>query len=148
MQLLGELFRELKLGDKPLGALVTLEDIYEVQASALDPDVQNTLARIFSHEAIAQDAMALRVAKAVALLELIQEQEPTTVELISQCLYDRLGLGNQTTAVTQALETLRSQGLLSYSEKTGYKVQSSAGLGSATATPYRQTPSVKWWPTN
>ena len=127
LQLLGELFRELKLGDKPLGALVTLEDIYEVQASALDPDVQNTLARIFSHEAIAQDAMALRVAKAVALLELIQEQEPTTVELISQCLYDRLGLGNQTTAVTQALETLRSQGLLSYSEKTGYKVQSSAG---------------------
>lgn len=127
LQLLGELFRELKLGDKPLGALVTLEDIYEVQASALDPDVQNTLARIFSHDAITEDPLALSAAKAVALLELIQEQEPTTAELVSQCLYNRLGMGNQTAAVTQALETLRSHGLLSYSEKTGYKIQSSAG---------------------
>ena len=127
LQLLGELFRELKLGDQPLGALVTLEDIFEVQSSALDPDVQNTLARIFNSEAVTQDGMAIKVAKAVALLELIQEQEPTTVELVSQCLYDRLGAGNQTTEVSQALEKLRSLGLLSYSEKTGYKVQSSAG---------------------
>jgi hypothetical protein len=127
LQLLGELFREQKLGDEDLGALVTMEHIFEVQQSALDPDVQNTLARIFGHEEVIGDGMAQRVAKAIALLELIQEQEPTTPTLICQCLYDRLGAGNQLTNVEKALEKLRGFGLLSYSEKTGYKIQSSAG---------------------
>ena len=127
LQLLGELFRELKLGDQSIGTLVTMEDIFEVQQSALDPDVQNTLARIFGHEEVLQDGMAMRVAKVVALLELIQEQDPTTATLVSQCLYNRLGAGNQESEVSQALEKLRSLGLLSYSEKTGYKIQSSAG---------------------
>ncbi|MBN3923061.1 BREX system P-loop protein BrxC [Nostoc sp. NMS4] len=127
LQLLGELFREQKLGDKPIGALVTLENIYEVQQSALDADVQNTLARLFSDEQVINDEMAVKVAKVVALLELIQEQEPTTANLVSQCLYSELGMGNPEPAVTLALEKLRGLGLLSYSDKLGYKIQSSAG---------------------
>jgi hypothetical protein len=39
LQLLGELFREQKLGEQELGALVTIDSIYEVQQSALDADV-------------------------------------------------------------------------------------------------------------
>jgi hypothetical protein len=35
--------------------------------------------------------------------------------------------GSQVTEVTQALETLRRRNLLGYSEKTGYKIQSTAG---------------------
>lgn len=127
LQLLGELFREQKLGDKPIGALVTLENIYEVQQSALDADVQNTLARIFNHEQVINDEMAVKVAKVVALLELIQEQEPTTANLVSQCLYSELGMNNPESSVTLALEKLRGLGLLSYSDKLGYKIQSSAG---------------------
>jgi hypothetical protein len=127
LQLLGELFREQKLGERQVGALVTLDAIYGVQQSALDADVQNTLARLFSHEEVIKDDMAIKVAKAVALLELIQEQEPTTATLVSQCLYSRLGMGNNEPAVTQALEKLRNLGLLSYSDKLGYKIQSSAG---------------------
>ncbi|MCC2692805.1 BREX system P-loop protein BrxC [Nodularia sp. LEGE 04288] len=127
LQLLGELFREQKLGDKPIGALVTLENIYEVQQSALDADVQNTLARLFSHEQVINDQMAVKVAKVVALLELIQEQEPTTANLVSQCLYSELGMGNPESIVTLVLEKLRGLGLLSYSDKLGYKIQSSAG---------------------
>ncbi|GCL39448.1 hypothetical protein SR1949_45740 [Sphaerospermopsis reniformis] len=127
LQLLGELFREQKLGDKPIGALVTLENIYEVQQSALDADVQNTLARIFNHEQVINDEMAVKVAKVVALLELIQEQEPTTTNLVSQCLYSELGMNNPESSVTLALEKLRGLGLLSYSDKLGYKIQSSAG---------------------
>lgn len=126
LQLLGELFREQRLGEQELGALVTLDSIYEVQQSALDADVQNTLARLFSHDAVVNDEMAIRVAKAVSLLELVQEQEPTTATLVSQCLYSRLGMGNNK-AVTPALEKLRELGLISYSEKLGYKIQSSAG---------------------
>ena len=40
LQLLGELFRDQKLADRPVGSLVTLDQIYEVQHSALDADVQ------------------------------------------------------------------------------------------------------------
>jgi Family of unknown function (DUF6079) len=127
LQLLGELFREQQLGEQAMGALITLEQIYEVQQSALDSDVQNTLARLFNHEEVVSDRMAVRVAKAVALLELIQEQEPTTTELVSQCLYERLGDNNLESPVSTALEKLRNLNLLSYSEKLGYKIQSFAG---------------------
>jgi hypothetical protein len=127
LQLLGELFREQKLGEKEVGVLVTINAIYEVQQSALNADVQTTLARLFCHEEVINDEMAIQVAKAVALLELIQEQEPTTLTLVSQCLYSQLGMGNQESAIFSALEKLRNLGLLSFSEKLGYKIQSSAG---------------------
>ena len=127
LQLLGELFREQRLGEKELGTLITLDNIFDVQQSALDNDVQTTLVRLFAHEDVVSDELAVRAAKAVALLELIQEQEPTTPALVAQCLYSQMGLGNQVSEVTQALEKLRNLSLLSYSEKTGYKIQSSAG---------------------
>jgi len=127
LQLLGELFREQKLADADVGALVTLDAIFEVQHSALDADVQTTLSRIFADAQVREDLVAQRVAKTVALLELIQEQTPTTPVLVAQCLYSRLGEGNRITAVTEALEKLRGLGLLSYSEKQGFKIQSSAG---------------------
>jgi hypothetical protein len=110
-----------------VGDLVTVEDIFDVQQTALDPDVQTTLARIFGNPEIAADPMAVRVAKAVALLELIQEETPTTPELVAKCLYSRMGEGNNVTAVSAALERLRALALLSYSEKHGFKIQSSAG---------------------
>ena len=48
LQLLGELFRDQKLADMPVGALVTLDQIYEVQHTALDSDVQASMARILN----------------------------------------------------------------------------------------------------
>jgi hypothetical protein len=127
LQLLGELFREQKLADREVGDLVTLDSIFEVQHSALDADVQTTLSRIFLHPEVEVDETAQRAAKAVALLELIQEQVPTTPELVAKCLYARLGEGNRVHAVSQALEKLRGLSLVSYSEKLGFKIQSSAG---------------------
>lgn len=127
LQLLGELFREQKLAEREVGSLVTLDAIFEVQHSALDADVQTTLSRIANDPQVRDDALAQRAAKAVALLELIQEQTPTVPELVAQCLYSRLGEGNRVQAVTEALEKLRSLSLLSYSEKQGFKIQSSAG---------------------
>lgn len=127
LQLLGELFREQKLADREVGTLVTLDAMFDVQHSALDADVQTTLSRIFNDPQVREDALAQRVAKAVALLELIQEQTPTTPTLVAQCIYARLGEGNRVPAVTEALEKLKQLSLLSYSEKHGYKIQSSAG---------------------
>ena len=127
LQLLGELFREQKLADGEIGQLVTIDAIHDVQHSALDADVQTTLSRIFNDAQVRGDAMAQRVAKAVALLELIQEQTATTPELIAACLYTKLGEGNRVQPVAAALEKLRMLGMLSYSEKQGFKLQSSAG---------------------
>ncbi|MFW6374687.1 MAG: BREX system P-loop protein BrxC, partial [Thermodesulfobacteriota bacterium] len=127
LQLLGELFREQKLGEMELGELVTLDRIYDIQHTALETDIQNTMARILAHDEVAADPQAGRVAKAVSLLEMIQEQEPTTTKAVSQCLYSSVGLGNQEPAVQKTLDRLCELGLLSYSEKEGYKIQSSAG---------------------
>lgn len=128
LQLLGELFRERRLADQEVGKLVTLDAIFEVQHTALDADVRATFLRLPEHVDPRADALAIRAAKAVALLEQVQEGgRPTTPELVAQCLYAELGLGSQVSAVSQALEKLRGLNLLSYSEREGYKLQTSTG---------------------
>ena len=127
LQLLGELFRGQGLADREVGALVTLDQMYEVQHTALDADVQASMDRVLRHCATNNLALAARAAKAVALLELIQERVPTDARLVAACLYDRLDLGNNRAAVQEALEELRRANLLGYSEKLGYKLQSSTG---------------------
>lgn len=128
IQMLGELFRVQEIADKQMGYLISIDDIYEVQDSALDSDTQATMARIFSHCAgLPNSDMMLRVARAVALLELIQEQQPTTIEFVARCLYQDMTKGSNVSEVRDALEELREVGLLQYSEKRGYKIQSSAG---------------------
>ncbi len=127
LQLLGELFRDQRLAERPVGELVTLDQIYEVQHTALDADVQDSMARLLGQCTADEDRLLVRAAKAVALLELIQETQATDARLVAQCLYDRVDRGNQVAAVTEALEELRRRNLLGYSEKHGYKLQSSAG---------------------
>jgi hypothetical protein len=127
LQLLGELFRDRALADEPVGTLVTLDRVYDVQHTALDSDTQASMARILEQCADDADGTLVRTAKVVALLELVQDLHATDARLVAQCLYDRVDLGNNVTAVNAALETLRQRNLLSYSEKLGYKLQSSAG---------------------
>ena len=127
LQLLGELFRGQKLAEKPVGALVTLDQIYEVQHTALDSDTQASLARIMAECVNTGTPLHFRVAKAVALLELIQETIATEPRLVAQCLCEHVECHNLQPAVTEVLEDLRRRNLLSYTEKHGYKIQSSAG---------------------
>jgi hypothetical protein len=127
LQLLGELFRRQQLADAPIGTLVSLDRVYEVQYTALDADTQASMARIQAQCTGEGSELMLRAAKAVALLELIQDTDPTTEELVARCLADRMDGGNQQPAVRQALEELRRLNLLHYSEKTGFKIQSTAG---------------------
>jgi hypothetical protein len=127
LQLLGELFRGQALAEQALGALVTLDQVYQVQHTALDSDIQASMARVQHHCTTHDLPLAWRAARAVALLELIQERIPTDARLVAACLYDRLDRGNQQAAVQDALEELRRANLLGYSEKQGYKIQSSSG---------------------
>lgn len=127
LQLLGDLFREQRLDQEELGTLITIDRVYDVLHTALNGDVQSTLTRAFEFASKQNSKLMARVIKAVALLELIQEQEKTTTELVSRCLYPRAGAPNPQGEVQQALDALVAQSLLSVSEKTGYKIQSSAG---------------------
>ena len=126
LQLLGELFRDQNLAEMPVGSLVTLDQIYAVQHTALDSDVQASMARVLSRCQDDASGLMVRAAKAVALLELIQDTVPTDAALVAQCLFDKIDCGNQVSEVREALEELRRKNLVGYSEKTGYKLQSSA----------------------
>ena len=127
LQLLGELFLGQKLAEADHETLITFDKIYEVQHTALDSDAQASMARILDQCAHDASGLLVRVAKAVALLELIQETNPTHARFVAQVLYDRLDRGSNVQQVTEALEELRRRNLLGYSEKDGYKLQSSAG---------------------
>lgn len=127
LQLLGELFREKKLANEPLGRLVTLDDIYDLQATAFDGEEQATMNRILASAEVAADAWAIKAVKAIKLLELNHEKEPVRDELIASCLYGHLGDENPLHALKPVLERLRNINVISFSEKEGYKIQSSAG---------------------
>lgn len=132
LQLLGELFRSHGLAHAEVGKLITLDKIFDVQGSALDADVQQTLARIWRFCDKGGHELAARCAKAVALLELLQGDEEnrgiaTDSKMVAACLYADMRDGDNEPGVREALELLRRENLLGYSERRGYKIQSSAG---------------------
>jgi hypothetical protein len=127
LQLLGSLFREQQLAGCEVGCLLTLDRVFEVLHPALEPEVQATLAHALERCAQQGNVLWERVVKAVALLELAQPHHKADAELLSQCLYARLGQGSERAPVQQALDELSRQYLLGYSEKAGYQLQSSAG---------------------
>lgn len=127
LQLLGDLFREKGLAQYEVGRLISIDLIYDVLHSALDADVQMTLARAFEFCSQRESSIMARVVKAVAMLELVQNHQKTSDELIARCLYEQLGQGNLLPQVQEALDALKGESLLSYSEKSGYRIESSAG---------------------
>jgi hypothetical protein len=93
LQLLGDLVRDQDLCKRDVGALITIDRIYDVLHTALDADVQMTLTRAFDYckqnpdQRMADVSVAERVLKAVSLLELIQnERVKTDIDLIGRCL--------------------------------------------------------------
>lgn len=128
LQLLGDLFREKELARHELGYLVTLDLVYDILHSALPPDLQHTIGKALEVANKRGSKLMERVVKAVAMLALAQtETKKTTAELVARCLYEKLGHKNLEPDVQKALDDLRAEGLVSYSEQTGYKVESSAG---------------------
>ncbi len=134
LQMLGDLFRDSNLGSHELGTLITLDRIYDVLHTALDADVQTTLTRAFDYCArdpdgrVGDKKLAEKVLKAVSLLELIaDERVKKDATLIARTLYEKLGGGSQLDVIQKALDALRGASFVDYSDKTGYKIQSSAG---------------------
>ena len=127
LQLLGDMFRDKDLARYEVGRLVTIDLVYDVLHSALSDDVQRTIARALELCVRRDRPLMARVVKAIAMLELVQERQKTSTELIARGLYTQLGQGNQQPAIQQAIDALMAENLLGYSEKTGYKIESSAG---------------------
>jgi len=127
LQLLGDIFREKQLARHEVGVLITIDMIYDVLASALSTDVHMTIDRALEFCGQQDSELMARVVKAVAMLELVQEKQKTSEELIARCLYQKLGDGNLQPEVQKALDALKGASFLGYSEKTGYKIESSAG---------------------
>ena len=126
LQLLGELFRTQGLADDEVGRLISIDTICDAHHTALDTDTRKSLDRALAHCAKRDDADGARAAKAVALLQLVAESAPVSAERVARCLYARLDAGDERRAIADALERLRAENLLGYSEKRGYKLQSSA----------------------
>jgi hypothetical protein len=128
LQLLGDIFRQQDLARREPGWLLTLDRVYDVLHTALDADLHLTLNRAMDFCGRKDDATMKRVVKAVAMLELVQDDKhPTTAELVARCLYDKLGSGNPLPDVQRALDTLVAEGLVGQSRETGYRIESSAG---------------------
>jgi hypothetical protein len=127
LQLLGDLFREKDLARYELGYLVTVDLIYDILHTGLDPDVQMTIGKALELCTRKGSTLMARVVKAVAMLELVQDHQKTSSDLIARCLYQKLGDANVEPEVQKALDALVGESLLGYSEKTGYKIESSAG---------------------
>lgn len=86
LQLLGELFHDQNLAEQPVGSLVTLNQIYEVQHTALDSDIQSVgVHNLDQNTQNDTNGLLIRAAKAVALLELMQDTAPTDAKLVAQC---------------------------------------------------------------
>jgi len=127
LQLLGDLFREKRLGRYEVGTLITIDLIYDVLASALNADVQMTIGRALEFCGRQDNELWARVVKAVAMLELVSDHQKASEDLIARCLYQRLGDSNLLPEVEKALDGLKAASFVGYSEKTGYKIESSAG---------------------
>ncbi|NUP04895.1 MAG: BREX system P-loop protein BrxC [Polyangiaceae bacterium] len=127
LQLVAGLFKLDDFADAEVGRLVTLDQVFDLVRAALDPEIHETLGRVFARPETQKDEWSSRVVKAVALLETIQDQLSTTPQLVAQCLYARLGDESALQPVSRALESLRAEGLVTYSEKLGYRIQSAAG---------------------
>ncbi len=127
MQLVQELFRQGTIGDAELPTLLTLDQVYEVQRSGLPNDQSLTMTAIierFSADT-PEDQMRQRVAKAVVLLG--YQRAKVTGEMVAKLLYLRAGDDAPTEAVNGALERLKEDNFLTFSEEKGFRLQDAAG---------------------
>ncbi|MGK5091070.1 BREX system P-loop protein BrxC [Deltaproteobacteria bacterium TL4] len=127
LQIIWELFNNpnVKLKDQPLGTLVTLDAVYDIQRSALNSDTLLTLDKI--EEKCVNQPFHFKVAKAMALLEVIQETLPTTETLIAKVLYPALGADPVRDAVKLALKELEADHFIHEQERLGWRIQNQSG---------------------
>jgi hypothetical protein len=109
---------------RSIGALMTLDMLYDIIGSSIDSDVQLTLHKAF--EKLEANSWETKVIKAISLLEMNAEQLPVELSLISSLLYPELGSASVEGEVKTALENLSKDNWIHYHEKSGWRVQNNA----------------------
>ena len=111
------------LAKKPVGTLVTLDTVYELVEGNFSTEKQKDISDI--SQTFADDPQdegwAARVAKVVALLELVRDL-PRTPANIAACLVDSVGAAKPVAAVEAALDRLQSAKFVRNTEE-GWKLQ-------------------------
>jgi hypothetical protein len=111
------------LGEQPIGALVTLDKIYELVEGNLSSERQKEIIDIAERSNGANDnGMAVRVAKAICLMELVRDL-PRTDQNVAALLVSKVGDPAPRREVTQALEWLKEAKFVRQSEE-GWKMLS------------------------
>ncbi len=127
LQIIWELFNhsQVNFKERNLGDLVTLDNVYDILRSALNSDTLLTMDKIEEHSK--NDPFKFKVAKAIALLEMVQESQPTTDKLIASVLYPSLGADSILDKVKDALQMLEAEHFIISQEKLGWRIQDHAG---------------------
>ncbi|MBK9750791.1 MAG: BREX system P-loop protein BrxC [Chloroflexi bacterium] len=111
-----------RMADMPIGALVTLDKIFELVEGTLSSEKQKDISDIqsrFSRDVHAD--IILKVAKTVALLEFVRDL-PRTEHNIAACLIEAVGQPAPTDAVTAALQKLEAAQFVRQTDE-GWKLQ-------------------------
>lgn len=111
------------LAQQPIGALVTLDKTYELVEGNLSTEKQKDISDIADRfrDDPADNGMAARVAKVLALLEFVRDL-PRTEANIAACLVDTVGQPAPLVAVEAALERLDKAQFVRNTEE-GWKLQ-------------------------
>lgn len=107
------------LANAPVGALVTLDRIYELVEGNLSTEKRKDIGDIA--ERLPDGGWPERVAKSIALLEFVRDL-PRTEGNIAALLYERLGQESVLGPVRAALESLREAQFVRLTDE-GYKLQ-------------------------
>jgi hypothetical protein len=100
--------KKTRLADAEIGVLVTIDKIYDLLEGSLPVDKQDDVRIIREAYSVQRcGAMAVRVAKAICLMELAQPRLPRTPGNIAVLLIQHVTERPPTVAVTDALEHMR-----------------------------------------
>lgn len=108
-----------RLAEMPVGSLVTIDRIYDLVEGNLSTEKRNDVSQIAAR---IQDekGMALRVTKAICLLEFVRDL-PRTEANIAACLVDEVGRSSQLADVRDALKILQDSQFVHLSDD-GWKL--------------------------
>ncbi len=109
---------KVKLAEKEVGSLVTLDKVYNLIEGSLSSEKQKDIYSIIKN--FADDAMVISVAKTICLLEYVRDL-PRTVNNISAVLYPEVGDDFNKSDVESAIKKLENAQLIKFSDQ-GYKL--------------------------